>query len=206
MADFIEKLGSKLTEPLPGLEAHLKMAHFVRRYYTQAPPQARQAGVMAVFIPKRDEWHLVLIERHPNDRDHHGGQVSFPGGKFEESDTSMLHTALRETEEEIGIALETVKVLGKLSDLYIPVSNFQVHPFVGYLEQLPSGYRMQDGEVSNVLEIPFSHFQSENFRKYTDIQVSQQLKLKNVPYFDVEGRVLWGATAMMISELVEIMR
>lgn len=121
---------------------------------------------------------------------------------MEQSDDTMLQTALRETEEEVGIPRNGVQILGKLSELYIPVSNFQVHPFVGVLDQQPT-YTLQEEEVSRVIEVPISHFQNETSRRVIDIQVNRHLSMKNVPYFDVEGKILWGATAMMISELVE---
>ncbi len=202
--NFIRELQQKLQRPLPGRDAQLKMAHITRRLYVEAPKEARQAAVLATFFQKNEEWHVVFIERNANDRDHHGGQISFPGGKHEPADESMLHTALRETEEEIGISKSDIKILGGLTDLYIPVSNFQVHPFVGYLDYQPE-YRLQLEEVSGVLEVPVAVFHRNDIRKTTDIRISRQLTLRNVPYFEVEGKILWGATAMMMSELVELL-
>jgi len=205
MPELIKRLQQNLQRPLPGREAQLLMAPISRRRYMEAPEHARQAGVLATLFQKNGDWHVVLIERNPNDRDRHGGQISFPGGKAEPFDGTMLDTALRETEEEVGISLKKVKVLGKLSELYIPVSNFQVHPFVGMLDFQPD-YIIQEEEVSRVLEVPLSHFFGEENKHLTDIRVSKHLSLKNVPYYEVEGKVLWGATAMMMSELVETLR
>jgi 8-oxo-dGTP pyrophosphatase MutT (NUDIX family) len=203
MMELIKRLEERMSHPLPGHNAHLTMAHVTRQRYVDAPVGARQAAVLVALFPKNEEWHVVFIERNANDRDHHGGQISFPGGKAEPSDLSMLATALREAEEEVGIGQEQVKVLGKLTELYIPVSNFQVHPFLGYLEASPS-YRLQLEEVNEVLEVPLSHFRLPGIRKFTDIRIAPQITLKQVPYFDVQGRVLWGATAMMLNELLEI--
>lgn len=203
MIDLIKKLEARLKAPLPGSEAHLRMAHITRRLYMGAPLDAKQAAVLIALFPKNEEWHIVFIQRNANDRDHHGGQISFPGGKAEPSDGSMLNTALREAEEEVGIASQEVNVIGKLTELYIPVSNFQVHPFLGYLEG-PASYKLQEEEVSGVLEVPLSHFQQSAVRKVTDIRINPHLTLKNVPYFDVDGQVLWGATAMMLNELMEL--
>ena len=122
---------------------------------------------------------------------------------MEPEDGSNLQAALRETEEEIGIGRGEVKVLGALSGLYIPVSNFQVYPFVGFLERAPK-YKLQKEEVSGILEVPFSHFKNPASRRLIDLPVNEVLTMKNVPYFDIEGEVLWGATAMMVSELVEV--
>ncbi len=201
--DLIRRLEERMNLPLPGRNAHLQMAHVTRRHYVEAPVGARQAAVLVVLFPKNEDWHIVFIERNANDRDHHGGQISFPGGKAEPSDDSMLTTALREAEEEVGIGRKQVKILGGLTELYIPVSNFQVHPFLGFLEAPPS-YQLQVEEVNAVLEVPLSHFQLPGTRQVTDIRINPQISLKQVPYFEVEGRVLWGATAMMLNELLEI--
>ncbi|MEY3367253.1 MAG: hypothetical protein RI973_408 [Bacteroidota bacterium] len=198
--DLIHELEKKLQQPLPGRPAQLEMAHITRQLYRDAPSDARQAAVLAVLFQKDERWHTILIERNANDRDHHAGQISFPGGKFEPEDSLLSNTALRETEEEIGLPGDKVRLLGRLTDLYIPVSNFQVHPFVGFINFSPS-YRLQEEEVQSVFEVPLEHFTLPQVRKRTDIQIARQLLLKNVPYFDIEGKVLWGATAMIISEL-----
>ena len=200
---FIEQLQDKLQQPLPGRDAQLKMAHVTRARYVEAREDARQAGVMATFFPKEDDWHLVFILRNNKESGAHAGQIGFPGGKYEEQDQDMQSTALRETEEEIGIPQQDVQLLGKLTELYIPVSNFQVHPFVGVLDYQPE-YFLQQEEVSGVLEVPISHLQDPQNRLITDIRINRHLVLKNVPYFDISGQVLWGATAMMLSELLEV--
>lgn len=197
---FIHDLEGKLQQPLPGRPAQLEMAHITRQLYRDAPAGARQAAVLAVLFRKDGRWHTILIERNANDKDHHAGQISFPGGKFEPEDSLLSNTALRETEEEIGLPGDKVRLLGKLTDLYIPVSNFQVHPFIGFINFTPS-YHLQLDEVQDVLEVPLEHFTLPQVRKRTDIRIAPQLLLKNVPYFDIEGKVLWGATAMIISEL-----
>ena len=204
MTELIQRIEQRLQSSLPGRDAHLRMAHATRRHYVDAPTAARQAGVLMALFPKNEEWHILFIERNASDRDHHGGQISFPGGKAEPLDGSMLNTALRETEEEVGIGREQVRVLGGLTELFIPVSNFQVHPFLGFLD-FPPIYKLQAEEVNDVLEVPLSHFQQPGTRQVTDIRINPQITLKNVPYFDLHGRVLWGATAMMLNELLELM-
>lgn len=203
MTGLIEKIEKRLNAPLPGRDAHLRMAHITRRHYVEAPAGAKQAAVLMTLFPKNEEWHILLIERNANDRDQHAGQLGFPGGKAELSDGTMLATALRETEEEVGIARGQVKILGNLTGIYIPVSNFQVHPFLGYLNAQPA-YQLQASEVNDVLEVPLSHFQLPSTKRVTDIRINPQITLKNVPYFDLHGQVLWGATAMMLNELLEI--
>jgi 8-oxo-dGTP pyrophosphatase MutT (NUDIX family) len=203
MPDFIKKITQRMQAPLPGREAQLRMAHITRRMYVDAPVGARQAAVLLALFQKNADWHVVLIQRNANDRDQHGGQLGFPGGKAEPTDGSMLATALREAEEEVGILREQVKVLGGMTELYIPVSNFQVHPYLGFLDA-PPVYQLQVEEVHAVLEVPLSHFQMPGTRGVTDIRINPQITLKNVPYFDLQGRVLWGATAMMLNELMEM--
>lgn len=202
---FIHQLETRLQQPLPGAAVQYKMAHAARRTPMPAVPDtARQAGVLALFYPKELGWHIVLIERDAsNPRDRHGGQISFPGGKFEESDTTLTHTALREAQEEIGVVSSEVQILGALTPLYIPVSNFQVNPVVGFVDYKPQ-FIPQQQEVHSILEVPFSLFQSPSTVQSTDLRIAQNITLKEVPYYHVFGKIVWGATAMMLSELIEI--
>ncbi len=201
---IIDSLKKKLHFPLPGIAAQLKMAHATRRHLKDiADTKPVLAAVLAVLFPKNGEWHILLIERRKVDGDKHSGQIGFPGGKSENGDGNLMITALRETEEELGINRQDISILGALTELYIPVSNFLVHPFVGYLTYPPT-YQLQQNEVDGVLEIPLSHFLDISKRKSIDIRISSNLILKNVPYYDVNGKVLWGATAMMLSELTEL--
>lgn len=204
--DFITGLSNKLQQPLPGQEAQFKMAHLARRNAVPPPPNARQAAVLALFFPKNKDWHLVFIERdnsNPNDR--HGGQISFPGGKYEEGDASLQYTAIREAHEEVGVHPEKVEIIGELTDLYIPVSNFKVNPFVGFVDYTPT-FRPQVEEVSDVLEVPFKLLRDYSIQKTTDLRIANNITLRGVPYFDIFGKVLWGATAMMLSELLEVIK
>lgn len=201
---FIQKLEKKLQQTLPGEPAQIKMAHPARYQGRQAPPTATQAGVLALFFPKNEQWNLVFIERvSHNPRDVHKGQISFPGGRFDEGDGDFSSTALREAQEEVGVNPQDITLLGELTDIYIPVSNFHVHPHVGFIEYAPQ-WRPQESEVAGILEIPFDHFLNPLHRKVMDLQVNANFTLSEVPYFDIDGRVLWGATAMMVSELVEV--
>ena len=189
--------------PLPGKEAQQEMAPSSRRRYIEAPDDAKIACVLALLYPKDGTEHLVLIERqgHPNDR--HRGQIGFPGGKLEPTDESHAAGALREAEEEVGVPTKQIELIGALTELYIPVSEFKVFPFVGYSEQRPDFIR-QESEVKSILEVPFQTFLSESVRKEKDIRVAKNITLPRVPYFDVQGHVIWGATAMMLSELIAV--
>ena len=207
--NFIENLQKQLTHvPLPGLEAQLKMAPPTRREMLddryRLPENPRVAAVMCLLFWKNKEWHVVLIERtSDNPADRHAGQISFPGGKFEETDLHFEKTALRETEEEIGILAEKVTVLGRLTELFIPVSGFLVHPFVGFLPE-NMDWRPQPTEVKTILEVPIFHLQKPENRLVRDLSVGPGLVYKNIPIFEIEGRTVWGATAMILSEFLTV--
>ncbi|MCB0592452.1 MAG: CoA pyrophosphatase [Lewinellaceae bacterium] len=203
---LISILEENLQAGLPGREVQYQMAHVIRRRYEPAPPNARKAGVLALFYPKASGWHIVLIERnssHPDDR--HGGQISFPGGKFEEGDRNLADTALREAHEEVGVDPSTVTLIGELTELYIPVSNFLVKPYVGYTTITPE-FRPQLSEVRAIVEAPVELLRKPEARQVTDLQLAENITLRKVPYFNVEDRIVWGATAMMLNELLEVMK
>ena len=203
MQAFIDNIKRNIQKELPGANAQYRMAHAVRRTYAPPPENARRAAVLALLYPKNGEWFLVLIQRQAtNPNDPHSGQISFPGGKMEADDPSIQFTALREAEEEVGVAAEIVHILGKLSELFIPVSNFIVSPFVGYLDHEPT-FTPQVTEVKGVLEIPFSALEDISNIKLTKMKFGKNIILRDVPYFDVDGHVIWGATAMILSEFLE---
>jgi 8-oxo-dGTP pyrophosphatase MutT (NUDIX family) len=208
-SNFIRHIERQLQKPLPGRDAQFKMAHVSRTAYEGEPPQdAMQAAVLALFFHKNGTWRLALIERESiNVNDRHRGQISFPGGRRDDTDTDLSATALREAEEEIGAPTDKVKLLGPLTPLYIPVSNFHVHPFVGILEDIsPFAFVPQTGEVKAVLEPTFDDFLNPANRYATNIRIGESLSLQQVPCFDIEGRLVWGATAMILSELLEAIR
>ena len=201
---LIYQLEEKLRAPLPGQEAQYQMAHVVRQRVAAPPADARQAGVLALFYPWQKRWHLVFIERQAHHRgDRHAGQISFPGGRYEEADGSLRQTALREAEEEVGVNAASITVIGPLTELYIPVSNFLVNPFVGVTHQTPQ-FRPQESEVRDILQVPFDHLVRPETSRYTDLSLTEKITLRRVPYFDLDGKVLWGATAMMVNELLTV--
>ena len=202
---FIERLTERHQKGLPGRDYQLKMAAILKRSIFDAPPTARKAAVLMLIFPKNGEWHLVLTERTGNENDPHSRQISFPGGSAESADVDLAATALRETHEEIGVEPSIIQLIGAMTDVYIPVSNFHVQPFLAWTNAPPQ-YQRQETEVKTVIETPLSVLKNEANWKVKDIRVSAQYDLKNVPYFDVFGNAVWGATAMMISELLEMLR
>ena len=208
MDSLVDHLRERLKQPLPGRAAQLKMATLRRMQeldtFTLPPDNARVAAVMVLLHRENAgaDWQMVLIERTSNPRDRHSGQISLPGGSWEPSDGSLEAVALRESHEEVGVSPLQVQLLGRLTELYIPVSNFLVHPFVGYIQGRPE-FLPQPSEVEKILTPSFRLFFEPEYIKSTDLTVSTGITLKDVPYFDVDGRVVWGATAMIISELVQ---
>lgn len=202
---LIQNLEERLMEPLPGSEAHAKMTHVARNSITPTPKHAKLASILILLYKKENQWFTTLMKRtsrFKNDR--HKGQISFPGGQAEPSDLTKADTALRENEEEMGIPASHVRVLGALTELYIPVSNFLVQPYVGYAKNPPI-FKPDSNEVDEVIQVPLSTLTNEYNKKYTSVKITPEITLKDVPYFDVEGHVVWGATSMIISELIQIL-
>ena len=202
---FIKKLESRIKEGLPGVESHRKMTFKERRVDFQAPETAVKAGVMIVLYPDSvGEVQMVFIKRKSIEGDVHKGQISFPGGKLEQSDQNVRAAAIRETHEEIGVLVPQGNVIGALTKLYIPVSNFEVYPFVSYIPEQPS-FIMEVSELDEIIETPLRHFQDPFTLKKKHLLVGQNFMLKNVPYFDLMGHTLWGATAMMTAEFIDLL-
>jgi 8-oxo-dGTP pyrophosphatase MutT (NUDIX family) len=158
----------------------------------------RSSAVLILLYPSQDSFRTVLIER-PVYEGVHSGQVAFPGGKFEPEDLTLENTALREAEEEVGIARENVAVLGRLTDLYISPSNFLVSPIIAYTDQIPV-FKPDPREVNKVITIGLDMLNDISIRGVKTITYSGGYKIKT-PYYEVEGLTVWGATAMIISEL-----
>ena len=205
MNSLINNIRQKLKQSLPGREAQLHMAPGLRRHYKDPSVDATVACVLVLLYPKDKEWHLTLIQRMPHPKDRHSGQISFPGGRLEVDDPSLEAGALREAEEEVGVPREDIQLLGRLTELYIPVSNFLVHPFVGFLENEPT-FIPQEAEVKEILEIPLSELSKDVNKKKMDMPGGRNIILKNVPYYDFFGNVVWGATAMMLSEFEQVLK
>lgn len=204
---LIIKLQNRLAQPLPGEDAHRVMAPIKtdqRRFDLNFRADARTGAVLILLYPLgNDEIAFPLIQR-PKYNGVHSGQIGLPGGKTEESDSNLAETALRETQEEVGVDYSLIRVLGGLTELYLPVSNFRITPIVGCIADKPT-FRPDDIEVEEVIEAKISTILNEENVKVKDISVGQGISL-SAPYFDVDSHVVWGATAMMISEFVSILK
>jgi len=165
---------------------------------------AKKAGVLALFYPNsKDETYLVLILRKTY-KGVHSAQVGFPGGKYEEEDKDLMTTAIRETEEEVGVPEKLITVIKTMSPLYIPPSNFMVHPFIGISETTPS-FVKEDDEVEAIIEVKLVDF-LENSNVITKrVPTSFNVEV-DVPAFQLNGHIVWGATAMMLGEIKDLLK
>ncbi|MGC8836808.1 MAG: NUDIX hydrolase [Anaerolineae bacterium] len=193
----VEDFRRALQEPLPGLGAQLRMSPRPRPTRPWPPGHSsRRAGVLLLLYPNAGEWWFPLTLRTEGLATHQG-QVSLPGGAWEPEDPNLQHTALRETEEELGVPSETLQVLGKLTPLYIPPSDFCIHPFVAVADALPR-LHPDPTEVAQVIQTPLRVLLDPGARQWEERPVRGVLA--RVPYFAIEGHKVWGATAMVLSE------
>jgi len=203
--ELIDKIQEKFSGTLPGRAAQYRMAHVGRDHPAPDINKTKKAAVVILLYPNEaGNTQLVLIQRvfHPKDR--HSGQISLPGGKLEVSDPSPKAAALRELEEELGVPSSNVTILGQLSDLHISVSNFLVYPFLGVTNKRPE-FIPQLTEVHAIIETPLEIFLEKSMRQKKNLKLPNGTILKNVPYFDIQGHTVWGATAMILNEFSELL-
>ncbi|WP_343593618.1 CoA pyrophosphatase [Flavobacterium sp.] len=205
--DFLKYVPNIIPIELPAVASHLKMAPKERieglKNLDIEALNARMAGVMMLFYPKQEKTHLVLIVRNTYEGVH-SAQIAFPGGKFEKSDFNFENTALRETHEEVGIEREKIEIIKKFSPMYIPPSNFLVHPFLGIAKEELSFYP-DIREVAGIIELPLSVFLNDEIIIEARLSTSYGANIL-VPAFNIQNHVVWGATAMILSELRDVLR
>ena len=197
---LIAELREVLSTGLPGLESQLKAAppFRVNSYTEKDVMEARKASVVFIIYPNDNKWKGVLIKRASYDGIH-SKQIAMPGGEREPDDSSDLDTAIRECEEEIGVRLKNVQIIGALSPLYIPPSRFYVRPFLAYLNAKPQ-FKIDPKEVGELLFVSLERLCSDNL--WTEFEI----KGIKVPGFELDGNVVWGATAMILAEIADCCR
>ena len=200
---FVHFLRERLSKTLPGEDIQNLMAPLNSKAYRQPGPDPKVACVVLLVHFYLDKPFITFIQRashHP--RDKHRGQISFPGGKMDEGDHSLEFCALRELHEELGILPDNIHVLGQLTPLYVYVSDFLVYPFVAMTQEKPR-YTPHLEEVSHVFEFPLEYFFDNQVIKTKNIEASGRV-LENTPYYDLQNHVLWGASAMILSEFLHL--
>lgn len=203
---FVNGLKHAATAELPGWQAQQQMApeHRLKpEKWAEYYKNARLGAVLVLFYPHNDAVHTVFIQR-PTYEGVHSGQIAFPGGKKEDEDVDLIQTALREAWEEVGIRPEQVEVIRPLSELYIPPSNFLVTPVMGICYERPA-FVPQVSEVDAILETEVRLLSDPSIAAMRRIKVREGIELDS-PSFDLGGPIIWGATAMMISELNEVLK
>ena len=205
--DFLNCIPKIETEILPAGAAHLKMMPPERADLMQqldlTTINPRKAAVLMLFYPKQEETHLVLIVRNSYPGVH-SSQIAFPGGKVEHFDQTIAHTALRETHEEIGVAPVQIQLVRAFTEIYIPPSNFMVYPFLAYSRENLS-FKPDPKEVADIIELPLVEFMNEAIVVSQNRTTSYSDSIA-VPAFKIDSHYVWGATAMMLSELKETLK
>ena len=204
IADTLRFLERVLKGPMPGLCAQLKMVTDPRpgdTVYHEVEDSSVKAGVLILLYPWKGRLHLVLTRR-TEQVEHHQAQICLPGGRQEEGE-SFDQTALRETCEELDITPESVRILGQLTPLYIPPSNYCIYPVVATTDFRPD-FHPSTYEVAEVIEVPLDHLlDPQNVHK--EIWTIGGTEVW-VPFFFHEGHKIWGATAMVLAEFVELLK
>jgi len=205
----VEDIQEALTNPLPGLAGQIKMAPApvgsqLNRW--AIPDNCREAGVLLLFYPYNDNGHCselyLTLTRRREYPGVHSGQISLPGGRREKNE-SLQATALRETTEEIGVLSEKLEVMGQLSTLYTPPSNFCIYPFVAFSPTRPT-FQPDPREVAELIEVPLDLLIDPAIRK-KETWHFENYGERQVPFFDVYGHKVWGATAMILSEFLMLL-
>jgi len=197
-------LEEELKKPKPGLTAQLKMVTSPRpgnQVFTEVEDSSLKAGVLILLYQWKEKLHVVLTMR--TDRvEFHQRQISFPGGRQERGE-SIEHAALREAHEELEIPLETIRIIGELTPLYIPPSNYCIYPVVAVTDKRPS-FRPSSLEVDEVIEIPLDHLvDPKNARREAWTLRGTEVM---VPFYSFKDHKIWGATAMVLAEFIELLK
>lgn len=203
---FLSKITQLKNIKLGGLDAQFELAPKMRLQYSAEKIRAKnpkKAAVLALFYPDKKNRTCFLLTQRASYNGTHSAQISFPGGKVEAADKNLAETALRETHEEVGIAQNSVTIIRELTDVYIPPSNFLATPFIGHIDKQPQ-FKVNH-EVDATIEILLDDlFDDSNISSIN--MTTSYAKNIDVPCFQLNGYIVWGATAMMLNEIKELLK
>lgn len=205
MNSFPDILKKEIKKGLPGTEAQLQMAPPDRLLMNFPRSPSASTRIAAVLIPLyqiKESIFTVFIQRTEYEGVH-SGQISFPGGMKEQSDKNIIETALRETYEEIGVKSSSISVIGTLTPLFIPVSDILVTPVAGWMDCKPE-FKLENNEALFLIEGDLKRFLDPSIVKIKCFEVRGEMR--EIKYFDYNSHVIWGATAMILNELMEIIK
>ena len=198
---LISLIIARMNRPLPGYHSHNQVMNHRKPIadinFEKLNP--KKSAVLLHLYPFQEKLHISYIER-PIYNGVHSNQISFPGGKFEEHDESLLHTAIREANEEVNVDPKEVEVIGSLSEIYIPPSNFLVKPYISFQKTRPN-FIADIREVQQVIETPLEYLLSQELGNHQIIRGTETTQVKG---YLINGKVMWGATAMITKELIDI--
>jgi 8-oxo-dGTP pyrophosphatase MutT (NUDIX family) len=205
---FLQSISKIEQIPLPGQTSQFKMSPPFRleliEQQREAMKTSKKAAVTALFYPDEKQVTKLILILRKTYRGVHSAQVGFPGGRREDADESLSHAALRETWEEVGVPIADIKVIKAMTELYIPPSNFTVYPYFCFTSKTPI-FVKQDDEVEELIEVMLTDFMDE--LSVTSVEVMTSLKKEmEVPAYRLNGHIVWGATAMMLSELKDLLK
>lgn len=204
--DFKEHLSFLLRQSLPGKKAHSLFAPNGRPidFSILSDKESYRKSAVAIILYRENNDISFLLIKRPTYDGAHSGQIAFPGGKQELTDFDLEHTARRETLEEIGVLLENHQKLGQLSEVFIPVSKFVIQPYIYWMDSIPE-FQLDAREVEYLIPQKINGILEKDAVKYTSISISENHSLDNVPHFYLSNEIVWGATALILGELREIL-
>lgn len=201
---FLQYVPQLKSKALGGLEAQFKLAPAMRKPYTEEKIKALQpkrAAVVSLCYPNSQGETLVLLTKRASYNGKHSDQISFPGGKIEQQDTSLTDTALRETYEEVGVHSKDISIIRELTDVFIPPSNFLATPFLAMSPQRPNF--TTNHEVAALIEVRLQDILDDT-NIVTTTMTTSYMDTIEIPCFKINNEIIWGATGMMLSELKEL--
>ncbi len=204
-SEFQSNIHHYKTTKLGGLEAQFKLAPQLRLQYSEEKIKnisPKKAAVLALFYPNKNGETCFLLTERASYNGTHSGQISFPGGKIEENDKNLQHTALREAHEEVGVLPASIEIIREITDVYIPPSNFLATPFIGFSKTKPNFNK--NAEVQTNIEVLVRDLLDDN-NITSKIMSTSYMKEISVPCFKLNNYTVWGATAMMLAEIKELL-